>query len=539
MQFTGLTLNNLTLKNFATFEDQTIIFDQGFNAIVGETGSGKSLILDALQLILGHRADKRIIRKDFEFAIVEGTFNCNDDQIKKYFDENDFPFDGEEVYIKRILYRNGKSKAYLNHQQCPLTTLTKFSKRFIDLVGQFENQKLLSSDYQLKLLDQFSINETLKSEYQKIFTFLSEQQLELKNLESRKVEVAKKLDYLNFQISEFEKLDPSVDREVELNKKKRVLQNLEENKVSVNKLNSLFDGGHQSGGLINLLNQIESELTEKLLDQDTLEQFFNAKEVLIDMNYKINSSINLEFDEKEFEHVLEELDLYQRLKRKYQVSTEDLIDIYNSYTEERKELENLTDSVELIKDKVMELSKSALMIAEKLHERRISYAKDLSKSLTLAVQKLRMQGATISIKVDKVEELNSQGISKVSFLAETNPGEGHYKIKEIASGGELSRILLSLRTILSSKDSISIFLFDEIDTGIGGETAISVGEALNKVSTNSQVIAITHLPQIAKFSNKLIKVSKHLSSDLGRTFSQIEELTQGQIEKEIKEMTSL
>ncbi len=540
MNTMGLYLSSLSLKNFATFEDQAINFDTGFNAIVGETGSGKSLILDALQLILGHRADKRTVRNTFEFAIVEGVFTCTDIEIKNYFDQNNFPYDQDEIHIKRIIYKNGKSKAFLNHQSCQLATLTKFAKRYIDLVGQFENQKLLSSNYQLLLLDQFSVNETLKSEYSNVFNHLIQNTEELKSIENKKLEITQKLDYLTFQISEFEKLNPSSEREIELVEKKRSLQNLEENKISVDKLNQLFDGGdHNLPGLLDLLNQVEREITDKLLDKESIEQFFNAKEALNDINYKINSSVDFDYSDEDLEAVLDELDLYQKLKRKYQASTDELINIYHGFIQERKELENLTDSVDILKDKIKDLRNTCINLSDKLHERRVKYSQNLSEALTKEVQNLKMSGATVKIEVTKLDELNSNGQSSISFLAETNPGEGFFKIKDIASGGELSRILLALRTLLSSKDSINIFLFDEIDTGIGGETAITVGNSLNKVSNNSQVIAITHLPQIAKFADKLIKVSKHLSEEDGRTHSRIDELTHKQLEDEVKEMSSL
>jgi DNA repair protein RecN (Recombination protein N) len=537
----GLNISKLTLKNFATFDDQTVNFVNQFNAIVGETGSGKSLILDALQLILGHRADKKLVRKSCDYAIVEACFSCNDLGIKQYFNDIGFPYDETEIVIKRILYKTGKTKSYINHQSCSLSTLVEFSKNYIDLVGQFENQKLLSDDYQLALVDNYAVNNTLKDEYSITFQELLKTIKELDQLLFKKAEFAQKLDYISFQISEIEKLNPSLEDEQELLAKKRLLQNLDENRSSVARLNSLFDGNQASSGLLSLINQIENLLTDKLLDEETLSQFQNAKETLNDINYKINSSLDIDFNETEFESVLTSLDSYQKLKRKFSVDTEGLITILTNFQTERDEIDNIHESINLYEERITKLKIQAYQLAEKLHERRIKFAKELSKKLTEEVRQLRMIGATIKIELTKSNDINKNGVSLINFLAETNPGEGFYKIKDIASGGELSRILLALRTVLSTKDSISVFLFDEIDSGIGGETALAVGNALAKVALSSQVIAITHLPQIANFSAKIIKVSKEIISfnDSERTVSIVKEVSGKELKQEVSLMSSL
>lgn len=537
----GMNISKLILKNFATFDDQAVNFLNQFNAIVGETGSGKSLILDALQLILGHRADKKLIRKGCDYAIVEASFQCQDPKIKKYFNDIGFPYDESEIVIKRILYKTGKTKSYINHQSCSLSTLVDFSKNYIDLVGQFENQKLLSDEYQLTLVDNFAINKTLKSEYNLVFSDLLKTIKELELLVSKNNEYAQKLDYITFQISEIEKLNPSVEDEQELIEKKRLLQNLEENRTSVAQLNSLFDDNNTSRGILSQLNQIESLLTEKLLDPESISQFQNAKEVLNDINYKVNSSLEMDFNEEEFDSVLNSLDSYQKLKRKFNVDTEGLISILKNFQLERDEIGNIHESINLYEERITRLKLQAFDLAEKLHERRVNYAQDLSKQLTKEVRQLRMIGATIKIELTKTQDINKNGLSNINFLAETNPGEGFYKIKDIASGGELSRILLALRTVLSTKDSISVFLFDEIDSGIGGETALAVGSALAKVAKNSQVIAITHLPQIANFSAKIIKVSKEIiqKDDASRTVSIVKEVFGEELKLEVNQMGSL
>ena len=536
----GLIISKLSVKNFATFDDQTINFVNGFNAIIGETGSGKSLVLDALQLILGGRADKKLIRKGHEFAVVESSFECSDSYIQKYFYELGYPFD-EEITVKRVLYSSGKTKSFLNHQSCSLATLSDFAKRFIDLVGQFENQKLLASAYQLKLLDNFGLNQVLQQEYQSLYDKLIQKREALLLLKKSAKELAQKKDYLDFQISEFSKLEPSVEREEELLDKKRILQNLEENKSVIAEFNTLFDGDESNLGISTMLGRLENLLSSKLISEEDLNSFYNAKECITNLNYKINNSLDVDFDEQDFEDVIDELDQYSKLKRKYSVETKELSELYAKLIKEREELENIDQQIVDLKSHISKIEKQATKLAIELHERRCDQAKSLSKLLTKEVRKLRMIEATIKIELSKQQELNSTGMSQIHFQAETNPGEGYYHIKDIASGGELSRILLALRTVLSSKDSINIFLFDEIDSGIGGETATCVGKALNKVSLNSQVIAITHLAQIAKFADKLLYTYKSIKlfNDEKRTVSQIKEINDAKNSAELSQMAGL
>ena len=265
------------------------------------------------------------------------------------------------------------------------------------------------------------------------------------------------------------------------------------------------------------------------------------KDYLNEINYEINSRGSVEFDEEELNNVLEKLDLYQKLKRKFGTDTEGLVKIYQDFLLEKESLENNELKIEDLIEQQKMLKADCLNLAETLHTNRIKAAKKLSVELTKLIQSLNMKGATLNIEVKRAEELNVHGLSSISFLAETNPGEGFHHVKEVASGGELSRILLALRQVLSSKDSISVFFFDEIDTGIGGETALKIGNALKEVSGASQVIAITHLPQIANYSDKLIIVSKDILETKGkkRTQSSVLEVTDTKIKSFIDKMTPL
>jgi DNA repair protein RecN (Recombination protein N) len=531
-------LKSLVIQNFATFRNQTVRFRPGFNAIVGETGSGKSLVLDALQLILGGRADKKIVRRETDYALIEAAFYCKDVTIAAYLEEAGYPLDGNELIIKRLIHKNGTTKTYMNHLSCNVSFLAAFSKRYIDLVGQFENQKLLSESYQLHLLDYFGKLNIEVDQYKnllKTFKLLESRQ---KELESSKNLREQRLDYLNYQLLEIEQLNPSSQDEEELLHKKNLMMNMEKSQKLNFQIQEIFDGGEGQSGLFSQLRFLNSIFMK---NQDI---FSNETPTLVDLDDRLqllhddlSRKFNVEIDPSELEGVLNRLDIYHKLKKKFGGSVETVIQSQVEFLKEKSHLEELDIDLNSSEKKLLETKNDLIKIASNLHQKRIKAAKLLSTELTQKVRLLKMSGATVAMKVEKSDEFLESGMSRAFFEAETNSGEGFYRIKDIASGGELSRILLSVRQILSSCDSISIFLFDEIDTGIGGETATTIGKALASVALNGQVIAITHLPQIAQFAETLIVVSKDTSDS--RTESTIREISGKLIQKEVKSMAQL
>lgn len=503
-----LYLKSLNLQNFATFENQIINFDPKFNAIVGETGSGKSLILDALQMIFGGRTDKKLIRKHADFATIEAIFYSECNEIKKYFNEIGHPFEGNEIIVKRIIYPIENSKSFLNFQSCSATTLSSFSKRFIDLVGQFENQKLLSEDYQLVLLDSFSEITDDIHDYQNLYSQLITSKKELEKLIEEKNLRAQKEDYIKFQIEELEKLSPSMEDEIELQRKKEMISNVEKRQQTLTTLSQIV-----SDDEINLLNMVKSCLNKAeksggIVSEDITSKLYEIKALLEDVSFDLSKDLDFSNDQENLEEIIDRLDNYHRLKRKFGGTTETMLTIYDEFKTELSSFSEVDDKIEVLDQKISQLQARCETFALELHNIRVKNAQNLSAELSSKVRELKMNGATLKINVLKAENLSNKGFSKVEFIAETNPGEGFFKVKEIASGGELSRILLAVRQILSSNDTISVFLFDEIDTGIGGETALSIGKSLNNVALHSQVLAITHLPQIASFATQIVNVSK-------------------------------
>jgi DNA repair protein RecN (Recombination protein N) len=535
------TLKTLSLNNFATFQNEKILFNNQFNAIIGETGSGKSIILDAIQLIFGQRADKKLIRKDSDFCTIEASFTTNGIKNKTYFDNLGYPFNDDEIIVKRIIYKSGKSKSFLNHQSCPLSSLIGFSKKFIDLVGQFENQKLLSRDYQIQLLDSYGPIKPVLTKYTKKFF---EYNKKLNTLEKLKLFIKneeQKIDFIHFQINEINNLNPTLKDENLLISTKENLLNDENKKCALNDaLNILSDKDDY-----NILKELKlciKNLNSLKETPPLVNQLNDCYQSLEDVSFQISSEISSSNSDFEIDPILDRLDQYQKLKRKFGTDTQGLIQKKSGFENELQKIDLVKDEVRILEKDIQEIFKHLMALAKNIHLKRIQYSIQLSKELTSELNNLKMEGATVKIDITENDKLNEYGISQIAFNAETNPGEGFYEIKKVASGGELSRILLSLRKILSSSDSISIFLFDEIDAGIGGETALCIGQSLKNVSRNSQVIAITHLPQIAKFADKLIQVSKLSEKNQSReirTISHIKEITGKYKLKHIQAMTPL
>jgi DNA repair protein RecN (Recombination protein N) len=535
-------LKQLIIQNFATFKNQAIHFRPGFNAIIGETGSGKSLVLDALQLILGARADKKVVRKDTDYSLIEASFQCEDPSVMKFLENEGYPLESKELIIKRLIYKNGSTKTYINHLSCTVTFLASFAKRYIDLVGQFENQKLLSESYQLHLLDHYGkLGEEVQA-YQKTLHLYKDLSTKLLQLDQSRTHREQRLDYLNYQLQEIEKLNPSSQDEEELLKKKNLLMNVEKNQKISFQLKDIFEGGEGQPGLLSQMKMLNTLLLKnKDFFEDHLADASEIDDKLHILLMDIEKKFDIELDPQELEGVIERLDIYHKLKKKFGGSVETILQSQVEFLKERDHLQELDFNLEDIKEKILTLKRDLERMSKELHKKRTQHAVKLSKELTQRVQNLKMNGATIKLMLEELTDFNEGGITRANFVAETNPGEGFFKVKDIASGGELSRILLAVRQILSAYDSISIFLFDEIDTGIGGETANCIGKALCEVAKDGQVIAITHLPQIAQFAEVLILVQKDIQNQdkTSRTESSVKEIVGKMVLKEVRAMAQL
>ena len=523
----NLFVKSLSLQNIATFPNHTIEFSPHFNCIVGETGSGKSLILESLAVALGGKFDRKLLRNGHDFATIEVVFTVSDPNVNTFMGDLGFPCE-DEIVIKRSLLESGKNKNWMNFQTCNLNQIRDFSKRFVDIVGQFDNQKLLSPNYQLKLLDHYGHLEERANQFNKHFNDV----LELNRIvgeHREKFELLKlQKDYFEFQISQIEELNPSLEDEEGLIRSKEKINLREKFSRSIQQANLLLDGNESQLGIIEQSRALIKSLTviEKFIDPSAIQFSHQLLDIALSSSQSISLQAENEQDQLSEQEVLDRLDLYARLKRKFGGSTETILEVKDQMSTQLTELESLASKIAKIEAQIASEKETLWSLANELHVDRNKAALSLSKKLGQSLRKLNMPDAKFDLQCHLQEEFHARGATTVKFFVQTNIGEGHHLISEIASGGELSRILLSVREILSASDSISVFLFDEIDAGIGGKTAINIGESLKSVSISGQVISITHLPQIAQFADRILKVEKKKIIQKGspRTISEVSTL---------------
>lgn len=531
-------LNQVRLKNFATFADQELEFKPGLNVIVGETGSGKSLILEAIQQILGSRSDKKLIRHNCDFSLIEAEFAALNPSVAQFLNELGYPLENDKIFLKRIISKKDTSKSFINFSSTSANQLTLFSRQFIDLVGQFENQKLLSEEYQLELLDIFAKNQHL-STYKELYKNFIKLTVELTEKKSKLLSIQKREDYLKFQIEEIENSNLSEREEISLLEEKTKLLHMKNSEVHILELMELFQSSDSS-----LHSNIKRavKVTQKISDTFLNEKLLDLESNLLDLIGHLGQYTQIpdDLDEK-ITSVIDRLDFYQKIRRKYGSSIQDILSELRLMQSELLSIKNLEQECALLCTNISHIKKELDILANKMSILRTSAAKQLEVLITSTIQDMNMLGATVNFKITSTPELSNTGYDKIQIFAEINPGEGFHLIKDIASGGELSRFLLAFRYTMSIKDSISIFLFDEIDTGLDGDTALKIGKILKSVSKNGQVIAITHLPQIAKFADSLIHVSKKIVSTgtENRTFSLACQVSGKKIQHTVEAMASI
>jgi len=520
-----LVLKKITLSNFATFSQEEINFDGHLNIIVGETGSGKSLIFDALHLIFGARADKSFVRAGCECAIIEASFESTDQEVLSYLNDLGYPVSEQnEIILKRVIYQTGSSKAFINFQQSKIQTLLDFSRMFVDVIGQFENQKLLSNQYQLTIIDTYAKHAQQLSTYQSTFRELSKLRTLKKELVSKQDSHEQRLDYIDFQLALINDLSPSQAEEVQLIKNKDSFLNFEENIKTLEVCTNLSSESEHS--LIAQFSKVRKEIEKATTIFSTIspEELNTIESMLQELSYKISSTqLNDMNAEESLDDIIEKLDAYQKLKRKFGGSIESVIQVKNDFEVEKSKIQNHSDEIKSLDSKILKLEKDLMIKAKALHQSRLKVSKKVSKLITKQIQSLNMAGARFEVILEELPELTLSGLTHLSFHIETNKGEGMFPLSQIASGGELSRILLAIRQHITSGELISVFLFDEIDSGIGGETGLLIGQSLKSIAQKSQVIAISHLPQIAFQANQLVEISKKSQTISGktRTFSEV------------------
>jgi len=544
-------LRELSIKNFAIIDDLHICFSDGLTILSGETGAGKSIILNAVNLLLGSRATIQLIRTDAESAELEATFQIAfKSRVSEIMVQHGYN-SSEELLIRRIISRNGRHRIYINGRLATIQLLNSITENLASISGQHEHQGLLKEEQQLLILDQFGGLVPLRKQVSKLFHEILPLITELKKLNAIKDRQSEHIELLEFQKKEIIQTSITPGEDSALEKERMRLKNGE----------TLYQAVHDSiEALYNTQGAVVERLVEVRRNLDRVcqidSELSSAAKGIADTTFQIEDIIeelrnylkNIQIDETRLEDVEARLDILQKLKRKYGGSLDAVIAHLESIEHELSEVENISDKINVTEAKLSELHSQLAKLALKLSEKRGHTAINLAKKLEMELTTLKMSQTqfqvflrTISAE-DKADPyltidgkaIDETGIDCASFLIAPNVGEDLKPLAGIASGGELSRVVLALKAILAETESVETVVFDEVDAGIGGGVAEVVGKKLSFLARHHQVICITHLPQIAKFGDHHFKISKHVEQ--GRTITNIDPLGDEERIKEIARM---
>ena len=522
-------ISTLHIKNIGIIDDLSIDLNEGLNVLTGETGAGKTLIIDSLGIISGGRFSKEMIRKGETNSFVE---------ICMYEPENENSIDGN-IIVSREINSNGKNMCKINGRMVTVNELKNFMSKFIEIHGQNDNQSLLDNRFHLKYLDGFIGNKIIdiKKQYKEKYEKYLEIKQELKNNYGDEKERERKLDLLRYQFNEIEEANLKVNEEDNLEEKRKLMLNSE--KISKNLNEADMAIGENSIDSINVairaLEKIEN-IDKKYEDisSNLKNIYYELQEISRDIS---EHKEDVYFDEQERNEVEERLDLIYNLKRKYGNDVQEILNYRDEIEAEINHIENLDEYNNKLKKELKQLKEEMTKLAEKMNGLRNEYGNVLSININKVLEDLEMKNANINIHVDyNEEEFFENGKDIVEFYITTNLGEDEKQLAKIASGGEMSRIMLAIKKVLADTDKMPVLIFDEIDTGISGKAAGAVAEKLNGISKNHQVLCISHLPSIAAIADYNYFISKKVTNE--RTNTNIKLLNEKETLEEIARISS-
>ena len=522
-------ITSLHIKNIGIIDEININLNEGFNVLTGETGAGKTLIIDALQIISGGRFSKEMVRRGENFSYVE---------MSLYLPNRDFEED--TVIVSREMNLKGKNLCKINGRLVTVSELKEFMKKIIDIHGQNENQTILDSSTHIELLDGFANEEILevKNNYVKLY----EEDLEIKKLLNENYgddrEKQRKLDLLKYEVEEISSANLKVGEDEELEEKRKliissekIVNNLQEAELQISE--NVIENLNTA---IRAMEKIESYKEDySALVGELKNAYYELQEAARDISCHKEE---IYFDEEEQKEIEERVDLIHSLKRKYGNSVEEILEYKQKKIEEIEQIENLDSYIAELKQKQKDLEKEMKKLAEKMHIIREKYINILEEQVNKELEDLEMKNAKFSVKFLEKEnfEFNKNGIDKLEFMLQTNIGEQAKPLVKIASGGEMSRIMLAIKNVLADVDKTPVLIFDEIDTGISGVAANSTGEKMKAISRNHQVICVTHQASIAAKGDYNYYICKEVKNN--KTLTKIKLLTESEVIREIARISS-
>ena len=513
-------LSLLHIENIAVIESADISFDQGFNILTGETGAGKSIVIDAISAILGERAYRDMIRTGAGRASVRAVFT--DVPEFAWFAENGVEYDPETI-IQREIYLDGKNVCRVNGTLVTVSILRKLGIQLINIHGQHDSASLFDENNHLQFLDDFAVNGNLRLQYSTAYETVAKLRREIDSLTMDESEKLRRMKTLRFQIEEITKAELEAGEDDALEARRKLLQNAEKLASGMNDAVETVYGGEDTDGAAVLLAQAERSLARIAKYDDSIAALHDK---IADLMYQVQDAAeelkdardDLAYSSDELEQIESRLDVIHRLRRKYGASCVDILDYLERAKQELDEIEFSDDHLERLKGKLSKAEKAAWSAADALRVNRMKTAVELSSRILTELAQLDMPRVQFKCEFTELE-LTPNGADAVAFYMSANAGEALKPLSKVASGGELARIMLAMKNVLAEQDQIATLIFDEVDTGVSGRAAQKVAEKLRSVARNKQVLCVTHLPQLAALANTHLLIAK--AERDGRTFTTV------------------
>ena len=513
-------LSLLHIENIAVIECADISFHKGFNILTGETGAGKSIIIDGISAILGERAYRDMVRTGTEKATVRAIFT--DVPALPWFEENGVEYDSETVILREV-HMDGKNVCRVNGTLVNVSALRKLGLQLINIHGQHDSASLFDETNHLQYLDDYAANEDLRQEYAEKFEAVIVLRREIQRMTMDESEKLRRMETLRYQIDEISKAELQAGEDEQLEQRRKLLQNAEKISDGIHEAVACLYGGDDSDGAASLLQQAERELARLSRYTDA---FSSIHEKITDLMYQVQDAAEemrdardeLSYSADELERIESRLDVIHKLRRKYGVTCQDILEYLENAKRELDEIEFADDHLERLKVKCEKAEKAAVEAAMLLRENRKAAAQKLSEKILSELTQLDMPRVQFSCEFTPVE-LSVNGMDQVAFYMSANTGEALKPLSKVASGGELARIMLAMKNVLAEQDRVQTLVFDEVDTGVSGRAAQKVAEKLRSVARSKQVLCVTHLPQLAALGDTHLLIAKEERQ--GRTFTTV------------------
>ena len=530
-------LEVLHIENIAIIEEADIRFEPGFNALTGETGAGKSIVIDALGAVLGQRASRELIRTGMDKAFVSAVFSGVDNSVPEALGIT--PEEDGSLLLQREIHGDGKNVCRVNGRPVTVGQLKILGSRLLNIHGQHDGQQLLDEEQHLLLLDSFGKLETLINAYAEKYKDFTDIQKKIQSLEMDESEKARRVDTLTYQIGELERAQLRAGEEEELSARRNLLRNAEKFISAVSEADYAMNGDDGGDGALGLLRRAQDAIgAVRHLDEDYA-KLFERIEALYSEAYDVAATIEdkregFDFSPHELDDVESRMDQLYRLKKKYGPTVEEMLEYQTRCRRELDDIQDAGDTLLHLEKQLKKAEKAARQAAEALSQARHEAAGRLEEQILTELRQLDMGRIRFAICFTE-QALAENGADQVRFLMSANVGEELRPIHKIASGGELARIMLAMKNVLSEQDHVATMVFDEVDTGVSGRAAQKVAEKMARISRHKQVLCVTHLPQLAAMADTHFSVEKGEAN--GRTFTRVQQLDRKQRQMELARLT--